>query len=417
FGWQMRKDDDGFEFKVSFEIDIKKDGGRFGAFEKELMSKFYEDENSNYHLVCYVMQWCQPVWDEFDDNENPQEGATTENTYIQNADYANMNIHLATSYFDCSGSDLNGGKSYAKMEGCEQFFATKYRGSQDQYPGHSGYDIYVPIGANIFAIRGGKATACVSSSDETHYQERIQWTPLINGARSEVKYIHLSENDRITGRVLTGQIVAKGGRSGNLDWNNAHLPGHTHINLGYYANPADNSMRYTNRLVEENADHFDEWNLKVIPNNNMALMFPCKCQVGHPEHNNGQFFTCNFDSNYATECWAAMELKCPALANRSNAATDDQQIRVIQAQLTYLGYYVGDMDDGFRLDNSNGTNLKTAIEKYKTNNTDDLPIANSNPPVVDVKRATEFNDSEDTDNTITDLLLEWLNNEAPLPSL
>ena len=130
-------------------------------------------------------------------------------------------------------------------------------------------------------------------------------------------------------------------------------------------------------------------------------------------------------------CWAAIELKCPALSNRSNASSDNQQVRVIQAQLRFLGYYTG------ALDGDNGAGTKDAIARYKSGNTSGLtsgysffvdgkvrpvPVSTDDEFKIDgLTRSESFENAgelswdpnnpveEGISQSISDLLLQWLN--------
>jgi len=118
------------------------------------MSKFYEDENSAYHLVFYAMQWCQPVWDGIADNPSGEVGAITEDSYIQHADYHGMNMHIVTHWADMQGTDDNGGKGYGKMEACPQYWASRFRASNPAtWSAHRGFDLFAKINDNIYAIK------------------------------------------------------------------------------------------------------------------------------------------------------------------------------------------------------------------------------------------------------------------------
>ena len=275
------------------------------------------------------MQWCQPVWDGIDDHASGAVGAITDDSYIQHADYHGMNMHIVTHWWDQQGTDDNGGKGYGKMEAFSQYSASRWRASNPaNWSAHRGYDLQARIGAPVFAIRCGQSTAQGTS----HFKVLLDWTALSNGSWHTMQYLHLSNNGRVNGSVLTGQIIGFGGRSGNLGWRDVNTPGHVHVNVGTY--PDTNP--YTSQLFEQNRDHIDEFNIKIIPTNNHPLLLPCKCQIGDVYTDNGADITCNFDSDYARTCWAAMELKCPAMANHSNGGGDAQQVRVIQARNNFV---------------------------------------------------------------------------------
>jgi len=147
FCWQMRHNDMNSEFKVSLEILVKENDDKFKAFDKELMSKFYKDKDSAYHLVFYAMQWCQPVWDGIADNPSGEVGAITEDSYIQHADYHGMNMHIVTRY----QKGAAGGKGYGLCEYMPPANATYRIGKS----GHQGIDLHARVGDNLFALHSG----------------------------------------------------------------------------------------------------------------------------------------------------------------------------------------------------------------------------------------------------------------------
>src|SRR5690554_4213663 len=425
------------EFKVAETIILKnnqaevnmKAAQNVSILDSSLFSMFYVKGTNNSPFVLYGMEWCQPVWDGIEDPQGELvAGSSNENVYIQNPEYAHLNMHVVTYCNDLGGVDDNGGKGYGLMEACRTGWSSRYRSSSGSFPGHAGYDLYVVIGDPVFALRGADA---VPQTSGTHYKVRIEWEELAEGAWNTITYLHLSEEDRFEGYAMAGQIIGRGGRSGNLGWS-SEWPGHTHLNVGSYPDGPD---RYTSRLFETNKAHIDKWNLKLLPTNNFPLLMPCRAQVGNNAQT-GRFITCNFDNgSYANQCWAAMELKCPALANRSNAAADEQQIRVIQAQLKFLGYYNG------LLDNDAGIGTQTAIAKYKDGSTTGIDSANitfldGRPRPIPVSNSQEyringltrreafedaeeifFNDNGSLDiersGEVSDLLLQLLNIEAP----
>ncbi len=423
------------EFKVSETIVIKNTNAAFNNDSilnnefSEIMSVFYDNTVTpgvnNPHFVLFAMQWYQPVWDGIKDNPSGEVGAITEDSYIQHEGYHGMNIHLVTHKTDLGGSDLNGGKGYGKMEACPIGFNSKYRTANESWGAHQGFDLHAIIGANIFAIRGGDSTAGVASTDATHYTVNLQWEALANGARRSIKYLHLSQEDRFTGYALCGRIIGKAGRSGNLGWT-SQWAGHVHLNVGSY--PDSDNLRYSSRLYETNKDYIDDYNLKVIPTNDLPLMLPCKCQMGNPS-GTGTYFNCNFDGDNAKGCWAAWELKCPAMSNMNNGTEEKPNMRIIQAQLKYLNYYVG-TPYSHGLDGNMGNNTRAAIICYKQNTANaNLPDARGNvvnynltsnqqkhPIVQSIERENAFSGAGDIDATITQLLLDRLNLETQLPN-
>lgn len=177
----------------------------------------------------------------------------------------------------------------------------------------------------------------------------------------------------------------------------------------------------------------DLFNRRCIPHYELPLIMPCKSERAI------SISSCNFDCTTALNCWAAIELKCPALSNRSNASSDSQHVRVIQAQLRFLGYYT----DG--LDNNDGIGTNTAIAKYKAGDisglnggysyfvdgvTRPVPVSDEDGSKINgLTRSAAFDAAgeviyddrgnllvNDTTSSINALLLEWLNLEAPLPN-
>lgn len=403
FGWRMKKDERITEFKVSLQIPVKEGDDKFKEFEKDLMSPFYEDKDSPYHLVIYAMQWCQPVWDGIDDNPSGEVGAISEGSYIQHADYHGMNMHIASNLYDQGGSDYNGGKGYGKMEGSllqnGSYNTGKYRSDS-----HKGYDLLANIGANIFAFRAGETIykTAVDGNGVTHNKIVLNWAAVGPGARSTITHLHISPDESKSSEdkedVITGQVIAQAGRSGNLYWSNISNPGHVHLNVGSYSNNAVN--RYKSMLYESHVNLIDEYNFKIFPTNDFPLALPCKGELGvdnltkQSTIGTGTPVVCNIEGKAVKQCWAAWELKCPLVRNMNNGTIEDPNIRIIQAQLKYLGYYVGQGQSGTHgLDGKLSSNLNSAIIAYKSDE-NLLP----------------------SDKNLTTELLDSLNENAPLPN-
>ncbi len=400
FGWHMKKDDRITEFKVSLQIPIKESEGSFTQFDNNLLSPFYVDESSAYHLVIYAMQWSQPVWDGIDDNPSGEVGAITDSSYIQHSDYHGMNMHIASNMYDQGGSDYNGGKGYGKME-AELIINGSDKTGKYRSDSHKGFDLLANIGADLFAFRACETTYKTKvKNGVTHNSITLQWDPVFQGERNLVTYLHISpDNTKTNGskeKVITGQIVAHAGRSGNLYWNDITNPGHVHLNVGSYSNNAP--KRYASKFYDTHLNNVDQYNLKIFPNNNFPLALPCKGELGDDNLTKqstigtGTLLVCNFEGKAVKQCWAAWELKCPLMRNMSNGTKANPNIRIIQAQLKYLGYYVG-VAGAYGLDALQGDNLNTAIVSYKSDQ-DLLP----------------------SDNGITAELLDSLNENAPLPN-
>ncbi len=439
FGWHMKKDDRITEFKVSLQIPIKEGDDKFKEFDKKLMSPFYEDKDSPYHLVMYAMQWCQPVWDGIDDNPSGEVGAISDSSYIQHSDYHGMNMHIVSNMYDQGGSDYNGGKGYGKME-AELIINGSDKTGKYRSDSHKGFDLLANIGADLFAFRACETTYKTKvKNGVTHNSITLQWDSVFQGERNLVTYLHISPDNTNTNgskeKVITGQIVAHAGRSGNLYWNDITNPGHVHLNVGSYSNNAP--KRYASKFYDTHLNNVDHYNLKIFPNNNFPLALPCKGELGDSSltrqatNGTGTSVVCNFAGNAVKQCWAAWELKCPLMKDLNNGTEANPNIRIIQAQLKFLNYYAGQgQSETHDLDGVSGNNLKTAIRCYKNNSTsvdiyDDegnkatcsLVSNQSQYPILESDaRANAFTNADDLDDSITQLLLDWLNQEAPLPT-
>ena len=315
FGWYMKLNDRITQFKTSLQLNIKETDDYFREFDRNLMSHYYEKEESDYHFVFYAMQWCQPVWDGIEDAASGEVGAITENSYIQHADYHGMNMHIVTTYFDLSGSSDNGGKGYGKSEYLPQG-GTLWRGGT----GHRGIDLHTRLDANLFALHSGKVKF-KDTGGNVGKKASLSWKGNHSGY---LDYCHLNSGENIK-HVLSGQIIGKAGRSGNLGaiskW-----PGHVHINI--QASGYEIGLR--NNLVQKGVDN---WNIKCIPNNDYPLLLPCSCHITSSTNNPEN---CNFSDNSIVHgsgtkpCWLVQELSCPHMSQASF------QDRAIQAQLRYL---------------------------------------------------------------------------------
>lgn len=340
-GWKAERGNTGSLFKVSEKVKaamaIKVDGSK--DFADRWTSVYYDPEKTveNPHAVLFAMQWCQPVWDEFDDPVKPTVGSITDTSYVQDVVAANIHMHLVSMYIDLGGSSQYGGKGYGK---CEYVSMPKWRSKDkptDSLGGHRGLDLQARIGDNVFAVHGGivqiKDTSALPEPGQRMpgLMVKLAWnnTP----PRSSIDYLHLSQYFLAMDntRVLAGTIVGKAGRSGNLGAV-SRWPGHVHVNIG-----AD---EYSVKLREAP----DPANKMCIPYNDTSLSFPCQCQITLPAEDP---VNCNFSAvKFVKSCWAAAELKCPHI--NINGVDNIK----LQVQLRYLNeQHIKGFDD-FRENNN-----------------------------------------------------------------
>ncbi len=335
---------------------------------------------------------CQPVWDGIDDGELGN-GESNGTVYIQDVQYRNLNMHIITDKAG-NGANPNGNHiyTYGKTYGSTRH-QYKHDFDIDSIDMMTGVEGTIPI----FAIHSGEGQY-LNGNSTGNYIKLICKDDVFNTSNKKrgIRYLHLHSSSNLTLNsstfFMSGQTVALASRSGIP----ATYPDHCHMDYG--AGQAKHQASILNNINE-----IDNYNRVCIPHYNLPLILPCIPERGNSIAN------CNFSNSNANYCWAAKELICPALSNHTNSNSDSQQIRVIQAQLKYLGYYVG---SNALLDNNKGTALNDAIIKYKTNNIDGLPIANSNSPVVNIQRKESFDNNNDVSNEITELLCSWLNNET-----
>lgn len=306
FGWEMALASKKTQFKVSEKLLVKDDEESFVEFDNDLFSKFYDAQNYNYHFVLFALQWCQPVYNEFEDPQAPSAGDISADTYVAKPELAGLHMHLVTTYFDLGGSDPYGGKGYGK---CEVVPAgtTKWRGSN----GHAGLDLHAGVNDNIFAVHAGKVSNSTTTGDAGKIA-KVEWHRPDSG---QISHLHLEGHvDTLSGKwVQAGTIVGHAGRSGNLGAV-SRWPGHVHLNI--QANGYEVGLR----------NKPDQDNKICIPCNDTPLLFPCRCEVTSDSP-----ASCEFNQTaIRTVCWAVSELKCPYLGN---AGKENQRL---QAQLRYL---------------------------------------------------------------------------------
>ncbi|MCL1851371.1 MAG: peptidoglycan DD-metalloendopeptidase family protein [Bacteroidetes bacterium] len=381
FGWEIQHGDEKSELKVSEKFVIKEDTGKFEKFDTKLFSPFCEVHG--FHFTLFAMKWCQPVWDEIEDNGTQ--------THIQDDRYKNLNMHIPTTYFDLGGNnkvtgDDYGGKGYGKTENRKYIYvdvpnpdystnskAPKTIKEKRNAPGnahlwrttgHAGIDIHATKGANVYAIHGGTVGNTNWNKGDQNKAGRFSVLTFKTFVASKslyerhtISYLHLNDFVAKNGQyVMAGQIIAHAGRTGNLD-DPSKWPGHVHLNI-----QAGNEQAPFRVGLRENLNGLPEENLNLIPLNDFPLMFPCYCAINSQDSNNptadGPKGRCNFNnSTYVTACWAVHELICPHMND------EGRRKRRIQAQLKFLGYNIGKLIDGDWGNNTSDT--RKAILKFK----------------------------------------------------
>ena len=417
------------EFKVSETIILKnnqaevnmKAAQNVSILDSSLFSMFYVKGTNNSPFVLYGMQWCQPVWDGIEDPQGELvAGSSNENVYIQNPEYAHLNMHVVTDY---KGHGIFNGQVVSA--GGKEYGTTRheYKHSFDI----DSVDLMTgAVGAvKLFAIHGGNAARNGASNSSTGLYVTLICENSVFGTddnKRGVRFLHLdSYSVDNNSYVMAGQEIGRAGRTGIP----TQYPDHCHMDYG--AGAAKHEASILNHRSE-----LDLFNRRCIPHYELPLTMPCKSERAI------SISSCNFDCTTALNCWAAIELKCPALSNRSNASSDSQQVRVVQAQLRFLGYYNG------ALDGDNGAGTKDAISRYKAANASGLtsgysffvdgkvrpvPVSTDDEFKIDgLTRSESFENAgelswdpnnpveEGISQSISDLLLQWLNLEAPLPN-
>lgn len=331
FGWKVGKHDknEKYPLKVAELLEVQNSNNNF--------SKFYETGESKNHFILFGLQWCQPIWDEL--NDQIENGI--EKTYIQDNRNKNKHLHFVTYGLQMGGFDLYNGKGYGKFEnGLSKKKDTLWRSAN----GHQGYDFYAQDGYLTFALRGGKYTATTLSKTSKHKRHvfgSIKWesiykykTVLHNKNKilkeiNLVQYLHLKEHKATNNTyVMAGQIIALIGRTGNIGLK-SKWPTHLHLNVG--STPTDaNERKYYPKLLETIQKLYTENNNIILNNNNSPLVFPCFTETTD-ENNNLNASGCKFNKkNIASNCWAVAELKCPHMH------TNNRSIWRLQALLRYL---------------------------------------------------------------------------------
>ena len=366
-GWRVAGGGRTANLQSALRLVLKENEDAFTRLDAARLSRFYQ--SSGFHLVLIAMKWCQPVWDEFDDSAAALAGATTEDTYIQDARYRGFRMHLITYPYGGSGSDLYGGKGTGKVED-----RPNPRWRNRVGVDHAGLDVHARVGDRIFALTGGRVTSVdvVPNLDDGtpdpnwigHVSVAVRFGAPPN-ARDDYAYLHLTSRlVAVNDQVMAGQVLGLGGRTGNLGIKSI-FSGHVHINTGVIA-PEGVHLRSTP----------DAANQIVIPNNDYPLVLPCSCQVTQqmslteaqisaltateagrqqlatrpptprPANVDYAYIDCRFHNNaeVANRCWAAAELRCPHIDPA------DRGVIKLQVQLRHLNE-VGVTVDGFAHDN------------------------------------------------------------------
>lgn len=295
------------ELKVSESLTIKDSTDEIFSIKPNLRSFLYAKDGDP-HFILFAMEWCQPVWDGINDAD--QIGINND-SYIQDVQYNNLNMHIVTDYRDMGGTERYGGKGYGKAE---------YRESGSylwRSHSHRGIDIHARVGDNVYALHGGKIVR--NNNTTTGNSITISWKS------QSIGYLHLRDYIDIKGNyVMGGTIVAHAGRTGNIGLTSLY-PSHVHLNLG---------VRPIHTIgLRQNLSNLFLSNLNTIPNNDYPLLFPCKCEV--TDNISGvNVSDCGFNNTeYSSSCWAVGELCCPYMLD------NNCRNRKIQAQLRFLGYY------------------------------------------------------------------------------
>lgn len=360
FGWQVSDEEEDKRGMLQFaqRLYIKTDYNSFNGFDSDLLSTFFDQDSNPIHFVLFGMQWCQPVWDEFNDPIENKAGAINYFCYIQKENEKNKHMHLVTQYIinpnekNFIGSRYRG-KGYGKGQNdpCPPS-EPKWRTDGT----HPGLDIHAKVGDKVFAVHGGTLIENPVGKVPGNRAE-LSWKQQKVGDRHRINYVHLYSFVGLDDQpVLAGTVVGIAGRSGNL-YPKSNQPGHVHLDVGI--------KNKENIHLREDPD-LD--NQTCIPYNDIPLMFPCACQVtqilnlsvneiknkfvteeGRQWLTEHAKITCNFEvAEYVATCWAVGELKCPYMHKK-----DRGNVFRLQAQLRYLNEKPTEAGDSFKKDNDN----------------------------------------------------------------
>ena len=281
FGWQMSKDTMSDEFKVSLEIPIKEEKGKFTGFDQKLLSKFYKDENSAYHFVFYALQWCQPVWDGIEDPDPEAENPVRSNDYAfvnkkqDNRWVRGLNMHMTTRHAGSSGP------YYGFCAPVSPFPRGRRHQGVDLHSGSSGND-------SAFAVHGGELKKHFGSG----YGRRAY---LLFGGIGDpcFHYAHLEEEITEKDWVMAGEIVGTCGRtfnSGGTILVPDEYPSHLHLEFitsaASITPPITGTKVPFNEVVDITPPSDKTYsaptgeNAFLYQGNNLPLLLPCQCHYG-----------------------------------------------------------------------------------------------------------------------------------------
>ncbi|MFK7787570.1 MAG: M23 family metallopeptidase, partial [Crocinitomicaceae bacterium] len=372
FGWKITEDSGMIEgtekslvnqLRVAIPLEVKTVNSKDYEFLKMVYPDIHElgyrtdhfstfFKENNIHFTLYGMQWCQPIWDEYD----PQEilNGKLKHTFIQDKKVVHPHMHVVTlapylqgkfnKYTDKTKEEYYSGKGYGKFE---NYHAPKsvWRGGD----GHQGYDIHAVIGANVFAFHCGKISLNPSNGAAGKYL-KVSWEKHNDANEDEytaISYGHLNEFlKKAKDYVIAGEKVAKGGRTGNIDKVpirdkktnkitgykkiKSLYPSHVHVNAG---STTKKDMRYYPHLRKTMDVYFPE-NALTMPSNFSPLLFPCHGEVAS-SNVKVQPKNCDLKNEHVVNmCWAAGELKCPYIKTDSRKSTES--VLQLQIQLRYL---------------------------------------------------------------------------------
>ncbi len=280
------------EFHTAFDLTVRATQVSSAACAWDEVQQQHGDlcvhypEDRSAEIVLRALVWCQPVWDDLDDEAVPAP------TWVSNPDKANRHMHLVTTYFDVginpSTKKPNPGSDYGKLD-------TPTRGSRI----HLGYDVYARCGAPLFAVHGGKAVG-----NQTTGAAGNMLTHTFVGRTLD--YLHLTDFAPPIGPAATavraGQILGFAGRTGNLG-QSSRWPTHVHLQ-----DTAIRSVPEEGRIV--------------MPSNSLPLAFPCNCEVTLASEDPS---ACSLraplpggsPNKFQKTCWALREKKCPHTAWQS----------------------------------------------------------------------------------------------------
>ncbi|MFP4680299.1 MAG: M23 family metallopeptidase [Chitinispirillaceae bacterium] len=322
FGWHVKKSTDSsgsqkLRTAQTFSIPAPEDG-MFRSFidlqkSKKCFSRFYPDREEESveepHFVVFALQWCQPTWDNIDDNSSGLTSSISDKSIIKDGAHAHKHMHVVTTY--------NGaGRNYG-------IFATPpnaYRRYSDgsQRP-HYAIDLHTELGSPMFAVHSGLLKGYSGSGWGNN--ARLTWYMPDDSRKWWTLYAHL---DSVADQrhCMAGQIVGLAGRTDIP----AYAPSHCHV-LTIHGPSVSSSYRVNPKELHDNVDVH---NRMVIQTNSLPLVFPC---VSTHQGSYSSIGNCKMaNKSIVNECWAVKELSCPFL----HKTEEEFRYKRIQAQLKYL---------------------------------------------------------------------------------